>query len=104
MIELIIAVWLAILMTIPVWTKGLGINETIGETIYAIMCAISFIVWIWLDEADRADKERINRLFDEADENMRNLARMPMPSTEEIRKDIEEAKRFAIEQSERETL
>jgi hypothetical protein len=67
------------------------------------MCAISFIVGIWLYDADRADKERINQLFDKADENMRNLVRMP--SAEETRKDIKEAKKsVVIGQSEREKL
>ena len=98
--ELIIAIWFTLLVTVPVWSKELGANEAMSEIIYAIMFTITFVVWIWFDEADRAEKERINQLFDEIDENMHNLAYRP--SDEEMKKDIEEAKRIAIGQSEKE--
>ena len=66
------------------------------------MFTITFVVGYWLDEADRADKERINQLFDKIDKDMYNLA--CRPSDEEKKKDIEEARKIVIEQSEREKL
>lgn len=97
--ELIIAAWFTLLVIVPIWTRELGASEAMSGIIYAIMFTITFVVWIWLDEADRVEKERINQLFDKIDENMHNLA--CRPSDEEIKKDIEEAKRIVIEQSER---
>lgn len=98
--ELIIAIWFTLLVTVPMWSKELGANEVISGIICAIMCTITFVVGYWLDEADRAEKERINQLFDKIDESMHNLA--CRPSDEEMKKDIEEAKKFVIGQSERE--
>lgn len=100
--ELIIAVWFSLLVTVPIWSRELGASEAISEIIYAIMFIITFVVGYWLDEADRADKERINQLFDKIDEGMHNLA--CRPSDEEMNKDIEEAKKIVIGRSERERL
>ncbi len=107
--ELIIAVWLTLLITVPVWSKDLGANEAMSGIIYAIMFTITIVVWIWMDEAERAEKERINQLFDKIDEAMYDLEcksyskERPMknispllPNDEEIEKDIEDVKRTVI--------